>query len=82
VVRFAPHRDFAFRILDNGVIWSYGLEPTDVGTRLTHQREADGILPVSLRLQDAVLGGVDRFTRELRDGMRCTLRGIKAEAVG
>ncbi|WP_432477935.1 SRPBCC family protein [Nocardioides sp. GXQ0305] len=83
VVRFDPHRDFAFRIKDNGVIWSYGLEPTVAGTRVTHRRETpDGILPISLRLQDAVLGGVDRFTGELRDGMRQTLGRIKAEAEG
>ena len=82
VVRFEPHRDFAFRILDNGVIWSFGLESNGGGTRLTHRREAEGIHPISLRLQDAVLGGVDRFTGELREGMRRTLRGIKAEAEG
>ncbi len=83
VVRFEPHRDFAFRIKDNGVIWSYALEPTDAGTRITHRRETpDGILPISLKLQDAVLGGVDRFTGELREGMRRTLRRIKAEAEG
>jgi uncharacterized protein YndB with AHSA1/START domain len=83
VVRFEPHRDFAFRIKDNGVIWSYALEPTAAGTRITHRRETpDGILPISLRLQDAVLGGVDRFTGELREGMRRTLSRIKAEAEG
>ena len=83
VVRFEPHRDFAFRIKDNGVIWSYALEPLDTGTRVTHRRETpDGITPISLRLQDTVLGGVDRFTAELRDGMRQTLLRIKAEAEG
>ncbi len=83
VVRFEPCRDFAFQILDNGVIWSYQLEPAEAGTRLTHRRETpDGITPISLRLQDAVLGGVDRFTGELREGMRRTLDRIKAEAEG
>ena len=83
VVRFEPHRDFAFQILDNGVIWSYALEATAGGTRVTHRRETpDGITRISLRLQDAVLGGVDSFTGELRDGMRATLTRIKAEAEG
>jgi len=83
VVRFEPHRDFAFRIRDNGVVWSYALEATEGGTRLTHRRETpDGITPISLRLQDLALGGVARFTGELRDGMRRTLRGIKVEAEG
>ncbi len=50
---------------------------------MTHRRETpDGITPISLRLQDAVLGGVDRFTGELREGMRATLTRIKAEAEG
>ena len=81
VVRFEPHRDFAFRIKDNGVIWSFRLEPTATGTRVTQERETpDGITPISLRLQDAVLGGVGRFTGELRDGMRDTLGRIKAVA--
>jgi uncharacterized protein YndB with AHSA1/START domain len=83
VVRFEPHRDFAFRITDNGVVWSYALEPSERGTTVTHRRETpEGILPISLRLQDAVLGGVDRFTGELREGMRTTLTRLKAEAEG
>lgn len=81
VVRFDPHRDFAFRITDNAVIWSFLLEPTAAGTRVTQQRETpDGVSSISLRLQDAVLGGVDTFTAELRDGMRDTLGRLKAEA--
>ena len=83
VVRFEPHRDFAFRIPENRVVWSYSLEPVAGGTRLIHRRETpDGIQPYALRLQKTVLGGVDRFTEELRDGMRRTLERIRAEAEG
>ncbi len=28
VVRFEPHREFAFRVKDNRTIWSFTLEPT------------------------------------------------------
>ena len=28
VVRFEPHREFAFRIKENWTIWSFTLEPT------------------------------------------------------
>jgi uncharacterized protein YndB with AHSA1/START domain len=82
VVVFEPHREFAFRVKDNGTIWAFVLEPTaDGGTRLVQERRApDGLKPISTRLQDTVLGGVDTFTAELRDGMRQTLERIKAEA--
>ena len=81
VVRFEPHSDFAFRIKENAVIWSFTLEPTATGTRLTQRRETpDGITPVSRALQQGVLGGVGRFSGELREGMRETLARIKADA--
>jgi len=82
VVRFEPHRDFAFRIAENRVIWSFELEPTaDGGTRVTQRRETpDGISKLSLGLTKVVLGGVDGFTERLRDGMGETLDRLKAEA--
>ena len=81
VVRFEPHRDFAFRILDNGVVWSFELQPTTAGTRVTHRREvADGVTAVSLFFQRHALGGVRSFSAELGQGMRQTLDRIKREA--
>ena len=81
VVAFEPHREFAFRVKDNGTIWAFVLEPTAAGTRLVQERRApDGIKPVSTRLQDLVLGGVGTFTDELRVGMRQTLERIKSDA--
>ena len=80
VVRFEPHREFALRIKDNYTIWSFSLEPTESGTRVVQRRETpDGISAISLRLTKAVLGGQERFTEELRTGMRQTLERIKAE---
>ena len=81
VVAFEPHREFAFRIKDNAVIWAFVLEPTPAGTRLTQERRTpNGITPISLTLQEHVLGGVATFTAELREGMRETLARIKADA--
>ncbi len=81
VVAFEPHREFAFRIKDNAVIWAFVLEATATGTRLVHERRTpDGITPISLSLQKSVLGGVDRFTGELKSGMQQTLTRIKVEA--
>jgi uncharacterized protein YndB with AHSA1/START domain len=82
VVRFEPHREIALRIQENFTIWSFVLEPTKAGgTLVTQRREApDGISPISLRLTEAVLGGQQGFTEELREGMRRTLARLKAEA--
>jgi hypothetical protein len=83
VVRFEPHRDFAIRIKDNYTVWSFALEPTAGGTRLVQRREApDGTSTISDTLVRRVLGGQEGFQAELREGMRRTLRGIKADAEG
>ena len=82
VVRFDPHRDFAFRIAENRTIWSFELAPLPGGgTRVTQRRELpDGISNLSLSLTKVALGGVDKFTDRLRAGMRQTLDRIKVEA--
>jgi uncharacterized protein YndB with AHSA1/START domain len=81
VVRFEPHRDFAFRILENRTIWSFQLEPTaDGGTFVTHRRETPhGISLVSRALTGAALGGQESFVPELLEGMSRTLERIKAD---
>ncbi len=82
VVRFDPHRAFAFRIAENRTIWSFELEPIPGGgTRITQRRELpDGISNLSLRMTKVALGGVPKFTDRLRAGMQQTLERIKAEA--
>lgn len=81
VVRFEPHTDFAFRVKDNFTIWSFTLEPTASGTRVTQRREVpDGISEVSVKLTNIALGGQEKFTGELRSGMRQTLERMKVEA--
>jgi uncharacterized protein YndB with AHSA1/START domain len=82
VTEFVPERRIAFRIKENWTIWSFTLTPTpDGGTKVLQRREAPkGISDVSIGLTKAVLGGVEGFTAELREGMLETLRKIKRDA--
>lgn len=81
VVRFEPEREIAWRIKENLTIWSYSLEPTTTGTRLTARREApQGISDVSVRLTKLVFGGTDSFATELERDLATTLGKIKADA--
>ncbi|NPC98758.1 SRPBCC family protein [Nocardioides sp. zg-DK7169] len=83
VVRCRPHHDFAFRIQENHTIWSFALEETPEGTRVTQRREVPhGISGLSRTMTRHLLGGQDTFTAELRVGMRQTLERIRAEAEG
>lgn len=82
VTEFVPERKIAFRIRENWTVWSFELSPTpDGGTRVVQRREAPkGISDVSVKLTNAVLGGVEDFTTELQQGMNQTLRKIKHDA--
>ena len=78
IVRFEPGRELAFRIDENWVIWSFRLDPTATGTRLTQRRETpEGISDFSLDLTDAYMGGQEAFTASLHDGMQQTLAAIR-----
>jgi len=82
VVDLDPERRVAFRVKENWTVWSFELSPTDAGgTRVVQRREAPkGISDLSVTLTKRVLGGVEEFTEELRQGMQETLRKIKADA--
>ena len=83
VVEFEPGRRFSFRIAENGTVWSYVLEPTATGTRLTESRHApNGASKLSNFLTQHVLGGTDNFEVELEQGIRQTLDRIKAALEG
>lgn len=78
-----PERKFAFRVPINTTVWSYELEPTATGTRLTETRHAEnGVTAVSTAITKAALGGVDTFEKELLEGMNQSLARIKAAAEG
>ncbi|MFE4498763.1 SRPBCC family protein [Rhodococcus sp. NPDC056743] len=81
VVRFEPNKSVAFRIAENRTIWSYNLEATETGTKLTERREAPtGTSQVSQFLVKTVFGGNDSFEVELVKGMNATLNRVKKEA--
>jgi uncharacterized protein YndB with AHSA1/START domain len=76
VVRLEPGRAVACRTRESGATWTYELEDTPAGTRLTGRRD----LP-AFRLGTAVLGpiigGAEGHDRELAEGIRTTLGRIK-----
>ncbi|KJF23263.1 SRPBCC family protein [Rhodococcus sp. AD45-ID] len=81
VVRFEPNKSVAFRIAENRTIWSYNIEATETGTKLTERREAPtGTSQVSQFLVKTVFGGNDSFEVELVKGMNATLERVKKEA--
>ena len=83
ITEVVPERKFAFRIPINTSVWSYELEPTATGTRLTETRHAEnGVTAVSTAVTKAALGGVDSFEQELLEGMSQGLARIKAAAEG
>lgn len=81
VTEYLPEKKVAFRVNANRTIWSYELEPTDFGTRVVETRHAEnGVTAVSTMTVNVLLGGVDRFERELVEGMNTTLARLKAAA--
>ncbi|WP_161895162.1 SRPBCC family protein [Gordonia spumicola] len=82
VVTFDPNREIAFRIAENHTVWSYRIDQTEGGVRVTETRTAkDGkTTAVSAFLVDKVFGGNDSFEDELREGIRETLGKIKRAA--
>jgi len=82
VTEFVPEEKISFKIRENWTIWSFTLSLSPGGgTTVVQRREAPkGISDVSVRLTNAVLGGVDEFTTELEQGMAQTLRKIKDDA--
>ena len=83
ITEFIPDKKLAFRVNENGTVWSYELEPTTTGTRLTETRHAEnGVSAFSNMSVNAFMGGVPSFERELVDGMNQSLSRIKAAAEG
>ncbi|NLG54080.1 MAG: SRPBCC family protein, partial [Rhodococcus sp.] len=81
VVRFEPNKTIAFVVPINGTVWSFDIEPTATGVRLTQRREAPagGTSKISQFLVDKFLGGNDDFEAALDAGMNDTLARIKKD---
>ena len=80
VVQLEANESIAFRILDNNTVWSYQIEPSGAGVRLTERRVAENVTAFSKFLVDKVLGGNDDFDQDVRRSIRQTLERIKTVA--
>jgi hypothetical protein len=77
VVRLEPGRAVAWHTRESGATWTYELEPSATGTRLTGRRDLAGFT-LGTTLLAPVIGGAARHDEELADGIRQTLVRIKA----
>jgi uncharacterized membrane protein len=77
VTRFEPGRAVAWKTRESGATWTYELEPTEVGTRVTGRRDLPSFT-VGTTLLAPVIGGARGHDQELADGIRSTLERIKA----
>ncbi len=78
VVAFEPEKRLALRIAENRTVWTYELEPTADGTRVTESRTTpDGVSRLSKALTKVALGGTTQFEAELERGIHATLGRVK-----
>ena len=80
VVEVVPGEKLAFRVDTNRTIWSYELEPSGQGTRVTESRHAENGITAFANMSIKLFGGTESFERELVDGMNASLANIKAAA--
>lgn len=77
VVRLEPGQAVAWKTRESGATWTYELEPTGSGTRVTGRRDLPKFT-VGTTLLAPVIGGAEGHDQELADGIRATLERIKA----
>ena len=82
VTAFEPEKKISFFVHGSSAQWTYELEPTTTGTRLTERRELKGSRRTVLSkiTAAAALGGIESHDVELIEGMNKTLARIKGEA--
>jgi uncharacterized protein YndB with AHSA1/START domain len=77
VVRFEPQQAVAWRTRESGATWTYELEETASGTRVTGRRDL-AAFTTGTRLFAPVIGGAVGHDHELAAGIATTLDRIKA----
>lgn len=77
VVRYQPGEAIAWKTRESGATWTYELEPTASGTRLTGRRELPAYT-VGTKVMAPLIGGAQGHDQELAEGIRTTLERIKA----
>lgn len=79
IVRFEPDHEIGWAVVTNGAVWTYRLEPSESGTRLTETRETpDGVRAFARFFTRSFLGGQRAHDDELEAGMAEGLQRIKA----
>lgn len=80
ITRWEPERAVAWRVLESGAEWTYELQSTPGGTRLTERRTLPpaGMHRFAGAFARVFLGGASTHDAELLDGMRTTLLRIQA----
>ena len=76
VVRFEPNKAVAWKVRESAATWTYELEPTAEGTRLTGRRDLDAFSSLT-KFAAPVIGGAMGHDGELAAGIRTTLERIK-----
>lgn len=77
VVRFEPNKAVGWKVRESGATWTYELEPTAEGTRLTGRRDLAAFSSLT-KLAAPMIGGAASHDSELTAGIRTTLERIKA----
>lgn len=77
VTRLEPARAVSWRTRESGATWTYELEATQTGTRLTGRRDLDSFT-IGTTLLGPAIGGAEGHDRELEQGISTTLGRIKA----
>lgn len=77
IVRFEPDRAVAWKTRESGATWTYELEPTLRGTRVTARRDLEAFSPLTT-LVAPLIGGAISHDGELVSGLGTTLKRIKA----
>jgi uncharacterized protein YndB with AHSA1/START domain len=77
VVRFEPNRAVAWKTRQSGATWTYELEATESGTRLTGRRDLAAFTQ-GTTIFGPLIGGAAGHDNELAAGIATTLDRIKA----
>jgi hypothetical protein len=77
VTRFEPGRAVAWKTRESGATWTYELEPTGTGTRLTGRRDQPEVT-LGAAERGPIRGRAAGRDRQLADDIRATLDQIKA----
>jgi hypothetical protein len=74
-------RAIGWTVYENRTRWSYHIEPSGEGARLTERREApEGVSWLGRAFARGFLGGVEEHNDELQEGIISTLERIKSLA--